>query len=202
MNKLEILLDNGHGKETPGKRSPKWEDIPQIFEWEYTRRLTKEIKLKLERLGFKVIMITPEEWDVPLSERTKRIRNIETKNSYVVSIHLNAFDYSPTANGWEAHTYLGTSLSDEYSKVFYDVAEEILQGKGIKIRKGGSDKDPDYDSNFAILRDVKSPAILTENLFMTNYEDCKFLNSSEGFKTIVDIHVNAIVKINNIKNKC
>lgn len=33
MNKkLIILLDNGHGKETPGKRSPKWDDMPQIFE--------------------------------------------------------------------------------------------------------------------------------------------------------------------------
>jgi N-acetylmuramoyl-L-alanine amidase len=32
MNKLVILLDNGHGNNTPGKRSPKWKDIPQIFE--------------------------------------------------------------------------------------------------------------------------------------------------------------------------
>lgn len=37
---------------------------------------------------------------------------------------------------------------------------------------------------------------------MTNYEDCKFLNSDEGFKAIVDLHVSAIVKINDIKNKC
>lgn len=201
MNKkLIILLDNGHGKETPGKRSPKWDDMPQIFEWEYTRRLAKEIKIELENLGFQVIMITPEEWDVPLSERTKRIRKYENDNTYVISIHLNAFDYNKTANGWEAHTYLGTSTSDKYSKIFYDVAEEKLKGK--KIRKGGNSQDPDYDSNFAILRDVKSPAILTENLFMTNYEDCKFLNSDEGFKAIVDLHVSAIVKINDIKNKC
>jgi N-acetylmuramoyl-L-alanine amidase len=32
MNDLVILLDNGHGKNTPGKRSPKWSDLPQIFE--------------------------------------------------------------------------------------------------------------------------------------------------------------------------
>lgn len=195
--KLEVLLDNGHGKETPGKRSPRWKDTSQIFEWEYTRRLTKEIKRRLDCLGFKVIMVTPEEWDVPLSERTKRIRNIENENTYVVSVHLNAFDYSSTANGWEAHTYLGTSLSDKYSKIFYDNAEEILKGRNI--RKGGPSHDPDYDSNFAMLRNVKSPAILTENLFMTNYEDCKFLNSEKGFNSIVDIHVNSIVKINNIK---
>lgn len=32
MEKLVIFLDNGHGKNTSGKRSPKWDDLPQIFE--------------------------------------------------------------------------------------------------------------------------------------------------------------------------
>ena len=26
-----IILDNGHGNNTPGKRSPKWEDGTQLF---------------------------------------------------------------------------------------------------------------------------------------------------------------------------
>lgn len=36
MRKTKIvLLDNGHGKETSGKRSPLWKDGSQLFEWEY-----------------------------------------------------------------------------------------------------------------------------------------------------------------------
>lgn len=31
-----VILDNGHGKETPGKRSPIWGDGSQLFEWEFT----------------------------------------------------------------------------------------------------------------------------------------------------------------------
>ena len=30
---LTVILDNGHGKDTPGKRSPVWTDGAQLFEW-------------------------------------------------------------------------------------------------------------------------------------------------------------------------
>lgn len=194
MRKLIVLLDNGHGKETPGKRSPKWTDLPQIFEWEYNRLITAELEKKLKRLDFKVHMVTPEENDVPLHIRTRRIREWEKQygkdNCITLSIHLNAAD-TPLANGWEAHTYLGFSKSDEYSKIFYDSAERYFD----KIRKGGPTSDPDYDSNFAILRDVNGPAVLTENLFMTNKEDCKILLSEEGKQKIINLHIDALLEI-------
>lgn len=103
---------------------------------------------------------------------------------------MNAAD-TPLANGWEAHTYLGFSKSDEYSKIFYNSAERYFD----KIRKGGPTSDPDYDSNFAILRDVNGPAVLTENLFMTNKEDCKILLSEEGKQKIINLHIDALLEI-------
>ena len=63
------------------------------------------------------------------------------------------------------------------------------------MRADWSDGDPDWDSNFAILRDTKCAAVLTENLFMDNEEDCRYLLSSEGKETITQIHVQAILKI-------
>ncbi len=201
MRDLVILLDNGHGKNTPGKRSPKWKDIPQIFEWEYTRMLVNKIHSELIKLGFKAIIITPEEIDIPLSERTKRIREYENKfgkkNCLTVSLHLNASDTNPNAKGWEAHTYIGHSVSDVYAKEFYKQSIKYLKDD-TKIRLGGSENDPDWDSNFAILRDVNGPAILTENCFMTNYEDCKYLLSEEGKKEIVQLHIDAILEIDKI----
>lgn len=38
------------------------------------------------------------------------------------------------------------------------------------------------------------PAVLTENLFMDNKEDVKFLLSEEGKKQIIDLHVQGIKK--------
>lgn len=34
---MKILIDNGHGKETPGKRSPVWPDGSQLYEYEFNR---------------------------------------------------------------------------------------------------------------------------------------------------------------------
>jgi N-acetylmuramoyl-L-alanine amidase len=63
------------------------------------------------------------------------------------------------------------------------------------MRGDWTDNDPDWDSNFAILRDTKCPAVLTENLFMDNAEDCRYLLSDEGKEAIVKIHVQSILKI-------
>lgn len=204
MERLIIFLDNGHGKNTSGKRSPKWSDMPQIFEWEYTRKLVKKMYCKLNELGFKSFIITPEDEDISITERTKRIKEYEKQygknNCLTISVHLNASDTAPNANGWEAHTYLGYSTSDKYSKIFYKHAEKLLNGK-MRIRKGGADTDPDYDSSFGMLRMVGGPAILTENGFMTNYEECKKLLTEEMENTIVEIHIEAIKEINQLLDK-
>lgn len=201
MKKLIVLLDNGHGKNTPGKRSPKWEDIPQIFEWEYNRLLANKINCELNNLDFKSIIVVPEDIDISLSERVKRIKEYEKQfgkeNCLTLSIHLNASDTSASARGWEAHTYLGSSVSDKYAKEFYKQAKKYLSDN-TKIRLGGSESDPDWDSNFAILRGPSGPAILTENCFMTNYEDCKYLLSEQGKKELVQLHIDAIEEINKL----
>ena len=71
----------------------------------------------------------------------------------------------------------------------------------MRIRKGGADSDPDYDSNFGMLRMVGGPAILTENGFMTNYDECKKLLTEEMENTLVDIHIEAIKEINELLDK-
>ena len=38
----------------------------------------------------------------------------------------------------------------------------------------------------------RSPAVLTENLFMDNPSDCDFLLSEEGRQALVDLHVDGI----------
>ena len=32
---MKVIIDNGHGIDTKGKRSPKWADGSQLFEWEF-----------------------------------------------------------------------------------------------------------------------------------------------------------------------
>lgn len=197
---MKILIDNGHGVQTPGKRSPKWPDGTQLFEWEYNRMIAREVVKRLKTLGVMAELIVPEDTDISLNDRCRRVNKIAQaigrKNCLLVSIHVNASTGLPDAKarGWQVHTYLGQSISDTYAKVFYDEAAKLLKDD-TKMRPEHSDADPDWDDNFAMLRDTICPSVLTENCFMDNIEDCKYLLSPEGRNEIVALHVNAILRI-------
>lgn len=59
MSKLRILLDNGHGNETPGKRSPVWPDGSQLFEYEFNRAIVHRIACLLAHKGITFDIIAP-----------------------------------------------------------------------------------------------------------------------------------------------
>lgn len=196
---MRILIDNGHGINTSGKRSPIWEDGSRLLEWRWTREVASRLEEELNYIKIPVNLIVPECTDVPLWERCSRVNRIASqfgaKNCLLISIHVNA-SQDGKAKGWEIHTYRGQSIADAYSTIFWKVAEKGLLGI-TKMRGDFTDSDPDIDSNFAILRNTICPAVLTENLFMDNYDDCKYLLSEEGKENIVAIHLNAIKEIVN-----
>ena len=187
-----ILLDNGHGRETPGKRSPKWNDGSQLFEWEFNRRIVNILISMLAERYVPFEVITPEDIDISLEERVRRINKYCTKynkdNCLLVSIHANAGG----GTGWEAWTSVGNTQADAYATIFYQEAEEMF--KGWKIRKDTTDGDPDKEGNFYILKHSACPAILTENFFMDTEKDCRFIMSEESCQKIAQMHLNAILK--------
>ena len=73
---MKVLIDNGHGENTPGKRSPKWNDGTQLFEWDYTREIARRVQSELRSKGIDVDLIVKENVDVPLGERCKRVNSI------------------------------------------------------------------------------------------------------------------------------
>ena len=201
MSRIKIiLLDNGHGFDTPGKCSPVWPDGTQLREWAYTRRVVKAVQERLLEQGVNVRIITPEDQDVPLKIRVDRINSIAkihgASSCLLISVHLNASKKTNQALGWEIHTSKGTTASDGYADVFWDEANKEV-GRTSRMRGDYSDGDRDWDSNFYILSKSICPALLTENLFMNHEDDCRFLMSEKGFQSIVDIHVNAILNILN-----
>lgn len=186
-----ILLDNGHGWNTKGKRSPVWNDGTQLFEWKFNRILVKEIKRRLDNLGIESIILVPEDYDISLRERCNRANSIyrDRKDAILISIHANAGG----GTGWEAWTSIGETRSDYYARVLYNSAGQYL--RKWKIRSDFSDGDPDKEDQFYILKHSMCPAVLTENLFMDNEKDCKFMLSAEGIETLAALHVDAIVTL-------
>ena len=85
-----VLIDNGHGANTPGKCSPD----KQIREYSYAREIASLLEQKLKEKGITAIRIVTEENDVPLSTRVQRVnticREFGSNNCCIVSIHLDA----------------------------------------------------------------------------------------------------------------
>ena len=185
-----ILLDNGHGQETPGKRSPVWPDGSQLFEYEFNRDIVKRISKKLDELNIENYIVVPELADISLKTRCARINEIfiDRPDAILISIHANAGG----GTGWEAYTSKGDTKSDKYASILYNEANEYF--KGWKIRTDYSDNDPDKEENFYILKNTNCPAILTENFFMDNQKDCEYLLTNAGRDTIANMHVAAILK--------
>ena len=187
---MKVLIDNGHGSNTKGKRSPDG----RLMEYAYTREIADMLVYELKKLGIDAERIVREELDVPLSERCRRVNEYKASEAILISIHCNAAGSGNwmSARGWEAWTSVGKTKADKLATCLYNAAEEVLDG--MKIRKDTSDGDEDKESDFYILKHTKCPAVLTENLFQDNKEDVDFLLSAEGKKAIVNLHVLGIRK--------
>ena len=205
---IKILIDNGHGVDTAGKRSPySMTGVkPELsfYEYSWNREIANELLYELCFIGFDAELLVPESKDISLKERAQRVNEYCNKlgkeNVILISIHSNALGNGKKwekASGWEAYTCLGNTESDNMAKFFYNAAEKYFSDR--KIRYDWSDGDCDKEAGFYIIKNTKCPAILTENFFYDNIEDVKFIISKEGKRKIIDMHVDAIV--NYLENK-
>ncbi len=183
-----ILLDNGHGNNTPGKRSPLWHDGTQLFEWEFTRDVVRRIEKKLSLKDIPSSIIVPEARDISLRTRVSRINALykEHPDSFLISVHGNA----GKGYGWEAFTTKGQTASDILATFLYTQAKVWLPKQ--KLRCDYTDNDPDKEEDFYILYNSKCPAVLTENLFYDEYDQAQFMLSNYGREIIANLHVMAI----------
>ncbi|MDE6246554.1 MAG: N-acetylmuramoyl-L-alanine amidase [Muribaculaceae bacterium] len=197
---MKILIDNGHGVTTPGKRAPKPIAGVQLFEYKYAREIASEVVKNLKMQGYDAILLVPEAADISLGQRCARANawcdTKGTKNVCLVSIHLNAAgngaDWAK-GRGWEAWTSPGQTMGDRLAESLYDAAQKHLP-TGTPIRTDMTDGDRDKEARFQILTGTRCAACLTENLFMDNLEDAKYLLSDTGRKAITDLHVDGIIR--------
>lgn len=186
-----VLIDNGHGKNTPGKCSPD----KRLREYKYCREIAEAVCQRLTAQGYQAKRIVTEETDVPLSTRCKRVNAVceamGAKNILLVSIHNNASGNGSWkgASGWSGWVYSkGSERSRQLAQSLYAAAAKRgLQGnRSVPAEKY-------WTANFYILKDTNCAAVLTENLFQDNKDDVDYLLSDEGRKAIVDLHVEGIV---------
>ncbi|MBW8242511.1 N-acetylmuramoyl-L-alanine amidase [Muricauda oceani] len=193
---MTILIDNGHGGiingvyQTAGKRSPVWNDGSQLFEGEFNRAIVNQIIQELTKLKINYVNIAPEYWDVRLETRVNRANKYSPTESFYLSVHSNAGG----GHGSEIFTSLGDTKSDQIATIFGN--EFIKKFPDRTLRTDFSDGDLDKERRFYVLTRTRMPAILTENFFMDNEEECKtLLMTREGRAQIAHYHVEAIKKV-------
>ena len=192
---MKILLDNGHGIETPGKRSPDG-----LFrEYEYDRIIASRVTAELLDCGYDAQLLVPEASDIPILERCRRVNAIcdelGSADVILVSIHVNASESDGkwhNASGWSAFTTPGITKADLLAYDLYDAAKKNLVGQKIRLFNGP--KEPDFEENFYILRHTKCAAVLTENMFQDCRKDVEFLQSRAGKEAITMLHVEGITE--------
>ena len=183
---MKILIDNGHGKETPGKCSPDG----RLKEYAYTREIADRLVTGLQNEGIDAQRIVPGENDVALFERVRRVNAIG-KDAILVSIHCNAMGsgvgWMP-ANGWSV--FVGVNASMNSKRLARQLAQVALNRK-VKVRRPSPQKLY-WTANFYICQQTNCPAVLVENFFQDNKEDVEFLLSEEGKQCVTNILLEGI----------
>ena len=194
-----ILIDNGHGINTPGKCSPDG----RFKEYAWAREIAKMLYNRLKD-SYTTKLITPEEVDISLATRVKRVNDVclehGAKNVLLISVHTDAAGADGkwhNARGFSAR--VGTHASSRSKKL-----ASCLWSRAIEMGLKGNRCVPNEKyiaQNLYILKYTHCPAVLTENLFQDNKEDVDFLLSAEGKKKIVDMHVKGIIDYINYAKK-
>lgn len=195
---MKILIDNGHGANTPGKCSPDG----RLREYAWSRECAKRLVAALKKKGYDAELITPEASDVKLQTRVSRVNNIckavGARNCLLVSIHNNASGSDGKwhdACGWSV--FVSKNASENSKKLARMLTaeamkRELMGNRSVPIQKYWTWSWTDKD--IYILEKTACPAVLTENMFQDHKDDVDYLLSEEGMTELVDLHVEGITK--------
>lgn len=161
--KIKIGCDDGHGKGTPGKRTP---DGYQENEFNH---YTKEYLIdELEYNGFDTVDCSPSREDNSLQNRCDIANNANC--DLFVSVHYNAIigKWQTIASGIETYHYINNS--GKGIRAAQMIHTELMKGTRMTNRgvKG---------ANFYVLKHTKMMAILVECGFMDNKEEAVLMKS-------------------------
>lgn len=184
VRKLAVILDDGHGMETAGKRS----SISGMKENEFNRAVVADMVTICKSNGFLYKEVAPTDSDTPLSQRTNTA-NVwvnQLKKQYpkdeIVPIYLSVHANAGGGTGCEAWVYnkADTSTVILSSNILAELAKLGLKNRGVKRGYPCSHNNrPSCGCNFAVNRNTTMPSSLIECAFMDTKSDAEKLLDSK-----------------------
>ncbi|KYQ88006.1 MULTISPECIES: N-acetylmuramoyl-L-alanine amidase [Thermoactinomyces] len=181
-----VVIDPGHGGKDPGAIGFK------INEKDVVLNLAKKLNDHLGQYEKAVVSLT--RWDDRFLELSERAKFANDRNADLfISLHNNAA--SASAHGFESFIYVNASTTTaRYQTILHEQVMNYLAQVGIHDR--GKKR-----ANYAVLRETKMPAILLENLFITNEKENKLLKDDAFLDNLAAAIAVGIAKIFGLKKK-
>jgi len=169
---VKIVIDAGHGFNTPGKRSPDDER-----EWTFNNKVALYAIAKLETYkDVKILRVDDPtgRMDVPLTSRTNLAN--EWQADVYASIHHNALNGKwGQHSGIETYTMDNPTANPKSIEIAGAIHPRVVMAMGISNR--GMKR-----ANFHVLRESAMPAFLTEGGFMDSTVDITKLRDDNYLK--------------------
>lgn len=188
-----IACDDGHGMETPGKRTPPLScDLTFngkvrkkgsiIHENEFNQIIMNKFIKGCKRCGINTLEVAPTDKDVALATRVN-LANSKNANLYV-SFHGNALrgdKFQIGAYGLVVIKHENCQAkTTEFANNVYSYLKDGVKWHSNGGTKYGVRKDKDISGfSLYVLKNTKMPAILVEYGFMDNIEDVKLMVTDE-----------------------
>jgi N-acetylmuramoyl-L-alanine amidase len=164
-----IMLDAGHGPNTPGKRSPDG-----MREFHFNSRVADVMKAELEKYeGVTVAFAHESGRDVPLAERTKNAN--ARKVDVYVSLHADALNGVMGGHGGTT-TFVYKTNPTQSRKLAEVIQRNLIAVNGLRNRGVKT-------ADFHVLRETNMNAVLIEHGFMDSTTDLPKLKD-DGFRVL------------------
>jgi N-acetylmuramoyl-L-alanine amidase len=182
---VRIALDAGHGGTDSGAVGNG------LQEKNLTLNIVKKIGDMLKDYeDVEIIYTRTDDRFIELSERAA-IAN-RAGADFFLSVHINAGG----GTGFESYVYNGGVSSQTVA------LQNVLHGEIlVAMRQFGNITDRGKKrANYAVLRETKMPAVLTENLFIDS-NDAKYLKNEAFLKAVGEAHARGIAKFLGLPQK-
>lgn len=178
---MKIMLDAGHGYNTPGKRSPDG-----LREYEFNRAVADYARQMLENYkNVTVYFSHSDQQDVSLKARTDKANSLNV--DIFVSIHANAFGSGGWSDVGGIETYVYPSRPHGADQLAQKIQRNLVVATGLENRGVRT-------ADFHVLRETEMDAVLVEGGFMTNRNEVALLRSETYRKTIAEGIVKALAE--------
>jgi N-acetylmuramoyl-L-alanine amidase len=183
---LLIYLDAGHGGKDGGAAANG------IKEKDIVLDIVKRIQRGLDDYeNTQTLLSRDSDIFLSLDERTRKANAANA--DLFVSVHINSAT-STAARGFESYIYpnSGAATSAFQNVMHAEIVKQISGFSGFEDRGK-------KQANFAVLRQSKMKAILTENLFISNPADAALLKQDSYLQAVAQGHINGIEKFLGLK---